>query len=128
MSEMIATAARRSDLALDDGSLSVLRWGRGEGPPDLIFLHATGFNALTYDPLLAPLAETAAVAAIDQRGHGLSTLPADPSGLIDWWPYARDLVAVLDRWVPEGAPPVVSQAIRWAAWCRCSPPPSGRRR
>jgi pimeloyl-ACP methyl ester carboxylesterase len=107
MSDIFATAARRSDLAMDDGALSVLRWGRQDGPPDLIFLHATGFNALTYDPLLAPLAETTAIAAIDQRGHGLSTLPADPAGLIDWWPYAGDIIAVLDRWVPEGAPPVV---------------------
>lgn len=107
MTDIFTSAARRSDLDLGEGALSVLRWGRQEGAPDLIFLHATGFNALTYDPLLAPLAADAAVAAIDQRGHGLSTLPADPSGLIDWWPYARDIIAVLDRWVPEGAPPVV---------------------
>lgn len=107
MTDSFASTARRSDLALADGALSVLRWGREQHTPDLIFLHATGFNALTYDPLLAPLAETAAIAAVDQRGHGLSTVPADPSTLIDWWPYARDIVAVLDRWVPEGAPPVV---------------------
>jgi pimeloyl-ACP methyl ester carboxylesterase len=107
MTDIFATAAQRSDLVLDDGKVSTLRWGRAEGTPDLVFLHATGFNALTYDPLLAPLAERASVMAIDQRGHGLSTLPADPAGLIDWWPYARDMVAVLDRLVPKGAPPVV---------------------
>jgi pimeloyl-ACP methyl ester carboxylesterase len=97
----------RLSLALADGTLSGLRWGAEKSSPDLLLMHATGFNAKTYAPLLAPLADRHSVVALDQRGHGLSQLPAEPESLIDWWPYARDLIAVLDRWVPEGAPPVV---------------------
>ncbi|HLI67536.1 MAG TPA: alpha/beta hydrolase [Caulobacteraceae bacterium] len=38
--------------------------------PDVIWLHANGFNARTYRHALAPLAGRLAVLAIDQRGHG----------------------------------------------------------
>ncbi len=99
-------AARRSE-TMPDGTMSVLEWGAGDRPLDLVFLHATGFNAQTYGPLLAPLATERRIAALDQRGHGLTRLPTDPEGLVDWWPYARDLILLLDRWVPDGAPPVV---------------------
>lgn len=92
---------------LPDGTMSVLEWGASDRPVDLVFLHATGFNAETYGPLLAPLAGGHRIIAPDQRGHGLSSLPTDPDRLVDWWPYARDLVHLLDRRVPEGAPPVV---------------------
>lgn len=97
----------RSTLSLPDGTMSVLEWGPADRPVDLIFLHATGFNAETYGPLLAPLAGECRIVALDQRGHGLTRLPIDPDGLVDWWPYARDLMGLLDRWVPPGAPPVV---------------------
>lgn len=96
---------RRTE-SLPDGTVSLLDWNVG-ARLDLVFLHATGFNAETYGPLLAPLAADHRVVAIDQRGHGLTTLPTDPEGLVDWWPYARDLIHLLDRWVPKGAPPVV---------------------
>lgn len=107
MTDMTIDTGRRVSLTLGDGAMSVLRWGPDRTPPDLIFLHANGFNAAVYAPLLAPLGQQAAVAALDMRGHGFSALPTNPDALIDWWPYARDLVAVLDRWVPDGAPPVV---------------------
>jgi pimeloyl-ACP methyl ester carboxylesterase len=107
MTETLIDTGHRLTLTLGDGTMSALRWGVEKSPPDLIFLHANGFNAAAYDPLLAPLGERASVVALDMRGHGLSRLPTNPDALIDWWPYARDLVAVLDQWVPKGAPPVV---------------------
>ncbi len=107
MTETSIDPGRRLTLELAGGALSGLRWGSDQTPPDLLFMHATGFNAATYAPLLAPLADRFSIVALDQRGHGLSSLPTDPDGLVDWWPYARDLIAVLDRWVPPGAPPVV---------------------
>ena len=107
MTETSIDTGRRVTLMLGDGAMSALRWGGDRTPPDLIFLHANGFNAAAYAPLLAPLGERAAVVALDMRGHGLSRLPTMPDTLTDWWPYARDLVAVLDQWVPKGAPPVV---------------------
>jgi pimeloyl-ACP methyl ester carboxylesterase len=107
MTETSIDPGRRLTLELADGTISGLRWGAEKTPPDLIFLHANGFNAAAYRPLLAPLGGRWSVAALDMRGHGFSTLPTDPEQLVDWWPYARDLVAVLDQWVPPGAPPVV---------------------
>lgn len=107
MTETSHVSGGRLSLDLADGTLSGLRWGPDKTPPDLLFMHATGFNAATYAPLLGPLGERYSVVALDQRGHGLSDLPTDPDGLVDWWPYAQDLIAVLDRWVPPGAPPVV---------------------
>lgn len=96
---------RRTE-SMPDGTVSLLEWNAA-APLDLIFLHATGFNAETYRPLLAPLSENHHIVAIDQRGHGLTRLPTEPDSLVDWWPYARDLIKLLDRWVPQGAPPVV---------------------
>jgi pimeloyl-ACP methyl ester carboxylesterase len=107
MTETLIDPGSRLTLPLADGTMSGLRWGQDRTPPDLLFMHATGFNAATYAPLLGPLADRHAIVALDQRGHGLSALPTDPDRLVDWWPYARDLIAVLDRWVPPGAPPVV---------------------
>ena len=53
-------------------------WGGDppDRPVDIVFLHANGFNALTYqrDPGTARR-PTLRVLALDQRGHGLTTLP-----------------------------------------------------
>lgn len=103
----LAEAGLRITLARPDGAMSGLRFGPQDGEPDLIFLHANGFNAATYGALLAPLAERWRVLALDQRGHGFTRLPTDPSALIDWWPYADDLIALLDGRLQAGAPPVV---------------------
>lgn len=105
MSQPLAPPVRFS-IPLAQGALSALRWGE-DRRPDLLFMHATGFNAETYDALLRPLSDRLTIVAIDQRGHGLSTVPAEPDSLVSWWPYAEDLVQVLDRWVPPGTPPVV---------------------
>ena len=92
-----------------DGSLSVLELGRADGPVDLIFLHANGFNATTYRPLLAPLAEGRRIWAIDQRGHGLTDLPADPGGRRGWQDLRGDLLAVIDTL--EGRPVLAGHSM-----------------
>ncbi|MDX2168992.1 MAG: alpha/beta hydrolase [Deltaproteobacteria bacterium] len=81
--------------------------GSVDGPPDLVFLHATGFNALTYRPLLEPLGERFRVIALDLRGHGRSRLPRDPDRLTTLWIYARDLLAML-RALRLERPPILS--------------------
>lgn len=73
------------------------------GPPerardravDLIFLHANGFNALTYRTLLGPVAERYRVLAVDQRGHGASSLATDDGHRGDWHDLRDDLIAFL---------------------------------
>ncbi len=92
-----------------DGSLFVLELGRADGPVDLIFLHANGFNATTYRPLLAPLAGGRRIWAIDQRGHGLTDLPADPDGRRGWQDLRGDLLAVIDTL--EGRPVLAGHSM-----------------
>lgn len=96
----------RFALALPNGEMTALRFGR-PGPPRLVFLHANGFSAGTYAPLLAPLAESGPIVALDLRGHGRSRLPAEPDSLWSWDAYAEDLDAALDRLLPPGSPPTL---------------------
>jgi len=63
----------------------------GEGPTVLI-CHATGFCGGAYRPLAAALAPHHRVFALDARGHGESTPPAD--GDFDWGGMADDVGAV----------------------------------
>ncbi|RZI95346.1 MAG: alpha/beta hydrolase [Variovorax sp.] len=87
-----------------DGEMAIVEFGPPERAPDLVMLHANGFNAMTYRQLLAPLgAEGLRVIAADQRGHGLSRL-ATPAEGHDWRRYADDLVALTEA---LGGPPRV---------------------
>jgi pimeloyl-ACP methyl ester carboxylesterase len=63
----------------------------------LHWAHANGFNAQTYGPLLAPLAGDFDVYAADARGHGLSTLAADPAQYPGWTQYRNDLISVVEH-------------------------------
>ncbi|NNM72924.1 alpha/beta fold hydrolase [Enterovirga aerilata] len=82
----------------EGGRLSAIEFGPAEGSLDLIFLHANGFNGRTYRTILEPLASERRILAVDQRGHGRTTLPAEPrSGRRSWDDLAADLVAILDR-------------------------------
>ena len=74
--------------------MQVLDWGRPDRSVDLVFLHATGFNALTYRLVLEPLAARYRILAVDQRGHGGATLTANPEDRPDWCDYRDDLLAV----------------------------------
>lgn len=78
------------------GNFSYLVWGEGSDKPLLVFAHATGFNALTYRHLLAPLADRFRVIALDQRGHGTTAVKADPEAMRGWATYEDDMVAFLD--------------------------------
>ena len=88
------------------GEMNVLDFGDVKRPVDLIFVHANGFNAMTYRSLLAPLSGTLRIWAPDLRGHGRTTLPADPNGRRGWTDHRDDLVALLDAL--DGPPAVLA--------------------
>lgn len=79
------------------GHLSALNFGRGSGPIDVVFLHATGFCAQTYRHLLEPMGPQRRIVALDLRGHGHCTLPARPSRLTSWSTYAQDVIPALEQ-------------------------------
>jgi pimeloyl-ACP methyl ester carboxylesterase len=79
-----------------DGEMSVLDFGDASRPPDVVFVHANGFNALTYRSLLAPLSASLRLIAPDLRGHGATRLPADPKGRTSWRDFRDDLIALLE--------------------------------
>ena len=86
------------------GEMAVLDFGDPKRPVDMVFVHATGFNAMTYRSLLAPLAGPYRIWAVDLRGHGRSTLPTPPGWKRSWHDHRDDLVALLDA---IDGPPVV---------------------
>ncbi|RZJ42353.1 MAG: alpha/beta hydrolase [Brevundimonas sp.] len=99
---------RRLNLPVENrwgaGDMSVLDFGDPKRPVDLVFVHANGFNAMTYRSLLAPLSGTLRIWAPDLRGHGQTTLPTRREDRRGWTDHRDDLVALLDAL--EG-PPVV---------------------
>jgi pimeloyl-ACP methyl ester carboxylesterase len=76
--------------------VAILEFGPRDQPVDAVFLHANGFNANTYRRILGGLAPELHILAYDQRGHGLTTLVADPQGRTDWLDLRDDLVALLE--------------------------------
>lgn len=89
-------AARRRQISIPGGIVAGLEFGPVDRPLDVLFLHATGFNAGAYASLLAPLAGTLRILAVDQRGHGLTTLPAEPWTWDAWLIYRDDILALLE--------------------------------
>jgi pimeloyl-ACP methyl ester carboxylesterase len=65
--------------------------GRGE---PLLLLHATGFCAHAYGPLVAHLIGHHHLWGVDLRGHGHSTAPGN--GNFDWFTSAADVLAAVD--------------------------------
>ncbi len=85
------------------GEIATLEWGPTDRPVDLLFLHANGFNARTYRGLLAPLGARWRIMAADLRGHGATTLVANPSGRRDWNDLAADAGALAEAAAIAGA-------------------------
>ncbi|CAN7187899.1 alpha/beta hydrolase [Phenylobacterium sp. LjRoot164] len=90
-----APRARLIDLKDRGGAMAALDFGDPGRPVDIVFVHANGFNARTYRTILAPLAEDLRILAVDQRGHGRSTLPAETVGRTSWNGLRDDLLALL---------------------------------
>ncbi|HUM69725.1 MAG TPA: alpha/beta fold hydrolase, partial [Chloroflexota bacterium] len=74
-----------------------IAFGAETATPDIVFIHATGFNARTYRTLLAPLGERFHVLALDMRGHGLTNLPHKLFSYTSWKRHRDDLIAVLEH-------------------------------
>ena len=72
---------RRFTFEAPDGDVAALEFGDPAERLAAVWLHATGFNAMTYQSILAPLGLRTKVQAVDLRGHGRSTLPAKPGAL-----------------------------------------------
>lgn len=89
-------AFRRVSFELKAGRMAGLAWGDATRPPDILFLHATGFNARTYSTLLAPLGERFHVLAVDLRGHGQSMLPAHTFGYGSWNRHRDDVIELIE--------------------------------
>ena len=87
--------ARRS-ISLPAGVVSSLEWSAPPDVPILVFLHANGFHGGVYRRLLGPLAGDVRILAPDLRGHGRTTLPANPAELGSWQVYVDDVEQVLD--------------------------------
>jgi len=90
-----------------DGAQSFLEWKTAEDLPTLHFAHANGFNGQTYHHLLSPLAKHFHVRAWDARGHGKTTLAADPATQTGWYRYGDDLVALLEKFAEDTGGPVL---------------------
>ena len=86
------------------GRMSVLDFGDAKRPVDIVFVHANGFNAMTYRTLLAPLSGSLRIWAPDLRGHGGTTLPTEIAGRRHWLDHRDDLIALLDA---LDGPPVI---------------------
>ncbi len=87
--------ARRFSLRLGDGEMTGWRWPN-DGKRPLLFLHATGFCASAYAQMLSAAARDHDIFALDLRGHGRNSLPADPARLRSWAPFRDDVRAFLD--------------------------------
>lgn len=94
---------RRFRISIRDGETAGIAFGDPVRPVEILFLHATGFNAITYQSLLEPLGGQAHVAAVDLRGHGRSKLPAHPGRLWSWNRFREDIIQILEQTSPKGA-------------------------
>jgi len=63
----------------------------------IYFSHANGFNGLAYQSLLNKISDNQKIIAYDMRGHGKSTIPAEPGKLKSWHRYSDDLIGILQK-------------------------------
>ena len=76
------------------GGTAIAAYDFGGDGPDAFFLHATGFHAHTWLPVIERLRDAYRCVAADCRGHGDSATPAD--GDFAWQRFADDALAVVD--------------------------------
>jgi len=88
-------ASVRIDPPAGGGEMAFLDYGPPDRAPDVVFLHANGFNARAYRTILAPLAGGLRILTPDQRGHGATRLPTDHPRTT-WEDMKDDLLAFLD--------------------------------
>jgi pimeloyl-ACP methyl ester carboxylesterase len=86
----------RIAVAFEDGAMAIRRFGRIGAPP-MLFAHANGFCASAYRRMLTALGGRFDIFAVDLRGHGRSTLPADPAAYDGMGVHGEDLSALLSR-------------------------------
>lgn len=94
---MPAEPFRRVAYDVPGGRVAGIAFGAATPTPDIVFLHATGFNARTYRALLQPLGDRFHVQALDARGHGRTELPARVFGYTSWRRHVDDLISVLEH-------------------------------
>lgn len=80
-----------------EGDMAAIDFGNPALEMAALWLHATGFNGMTYQSLLAPLGLRTRVTALDMRGHGRTKLPANPRSLKSWHRYRDDVILFLER-------------------------------
>ena len=93
---------RRFRVDIEGGEVAGVAFGEPAAPLEVLFLHANGFNAITYQSILQPMGGVAHVAAMDLRGHGRTQLPADPSKLRNWNTFRDDVIQVIQKVAPDG--------------------------
>jgi pimeloyl-ACP methyl ester carboxylesterase len=98
--------ARRA-IKMWEGEVSTLAWEQaGAKAASVHFAHANGFNAQTYRSLLDPLADEMRVYASDLRGHGQTTLAANPKGMRSWRIYRDDMLRLVQEL--DGKPQILA--------------------
>ncbi|MEM5518482.1 alpha/beta hydrolase [Henriciella sp. AS95] len=88
---------RRYFTEISDGEMQAIDFGNPALEMAALWLHGTGFNAMTYQSLLAPLGLRTKVTALDLRGHGRTQLPAVPSRMRSWHRYRDDVIEWLEK-------------------------------
>lgn len=92
---------RRFRHTFENGEFAGLEFGDPIKDFSAVFLHATGFNAMTYQSMLAPLGLRARIGALDLRGHGRSKLKTFPR-MASWNRHRDDVIHWLEQHAPQG--------------------------
>jgi len=109
MTTTSAAAFRDLQIEIHDGAgrlpmAALANYAQGQAP-DVVWLHANGFNARTYVHTLSPLTGRLNILAIDQRGHGGTPQRQAIETKTDWLGNRDDLLALLE--VLDAPRPVV---------------------